>query len=794
MMLMTKKIGSTSHKGETMDIKKVAVIGSGVMGSGIAGQIANAGIDVVLLDIVPKDAKDRNVVATSAIQKMLKTKPSPFMHKRNAKKITPGNVEDHLEWLADCDWIVEVVLENLDIKRNLYEQIEQHRKDDCVVSSNTSSIPLKLLTEGRTESFTKHFMVTHFFNPPRYMRLLELVTGPETDQNAAQKIEDFCDVALGKGVVKCNDTPGFIANRIGAFWLQSGMNEAFSLGISVEEADAVMSRPVDIPKTGIFGLLDLVGIDLMPHLAKSLLSTLPDTDMYASIHQEFDLIDKMIADGYTGRKGKGGFYRLNKQGGKKVKESLDLKTGEYAASEKVVPDAVKACKDGGLRALVTHDDKPGQYAWNVLSQVLAYSSGLVPEIADDVHAIDLAMKWGYNWGKGPFELIDALGADWFADKLAEEGREVPTYLEMARGKTIYRTENGVYQYLGVDGDYHDVVTPDGVLLLEDIKRKSEPVHKNESASLWDIGDGVLCLEFTGKMNALDTSVMDMIYTAIETIGDRSGDYQTMVIYNEGQNFSVGANLQRALGMIEEGGTEKLTELVRGGQMAYKALKHAAFPVVAAPSGMALGGGCEILLHSDALQAHAETYCGLVEVGVGIIPGWGGCKEMLLRHSEKPLRGGPIPPVVSAFETIGMAKVAGSAEEARSLRFLKPADRITMNRNRLLADAKAFALELAKDYEVPDVPEIRLPGETGKLSLMMAVDGFAKAGHITPHDIVVSEALAKALTGCDRTDMTEPVTEDQLLDFEFEMFMKLVETPETVARIEHMLNTGKPLRN
>ena len=777
-----------------MDIKKVAVIGSGVMGSGIAGQIANAGIDVVLLDIVPKDAKDRNVVATSAIQKMLKTKPSPFMHKRNAKKITPGNVEDHLELLADCDWIVEVVLENLDIKRNLYEKIEQYRKDDCVVSSNTSSIPLKLLTEGRSDGFTKHFMVTHFFNPPRYMRLLELVTGPETDAAAAQKIEDFCDIALGKGVVKCNDTPGFIANRIGAFWLQSGMNEAFSLGISVEEADAVMSRPVDIPKTGIFGLLDLVGIDLMPHLAKSLLSTLPDTDMYASIHQEFDLIDKMIADGYTGRKGKGGFYRLNKQGGKKVKESLNLKTGDYAPSEKVVPDAVKACKDGGLRALVTHDDKPGQYAWNVLSQVLAYSAGLVPEIADDVHAIDLAMKWGYNWGKGPFALIDALGTDWFADKLVEEGREVPAYLEMARGKTIYRTENGVHQYLGVDGEYHDVVTPDGVLLLEDIKRKSEPVHKNESASLWDIGDGVLCLEFTGKMNALDTFVMDMIYTAIETIGDRSGDYQALVIYNEGQNFSVGANLQRALGMIEEGGTEKLTELVRGGQMAYKALKHAPFPVVAAPSGMALGGGCEILLHSDALQAHAETYCGLVEVGVGIIPGWGGCKEMLLRHSEKPLRGGPIPPVVSAFETIGMAKVAGSAEEARSLRFLQPTDRITMNRNRLLADAKAFALELVQDYEVPEVPEIRLPGETGKLSLMMAVDGFAKAGHITPHDIVVSEALAKALTGCDRTDMTEPVTEDQLLDFEFEMFMKLVETPETVARIEHMLNTGKPLRN
>ncbi|MBL1147701.1 MAG: 3-hydroxyacyl-CoA dehydrogenase [Pseudomonadota bacterium] len=777
-----------------MEIKKVAVIGAGVMGSGIAAQIANAGTEVLLLDIVPKDAADRDILAKSAIEKMLKTDPAPLMHPKNARRIHAGNTEDHLKDIAGCDWIVEAVLENLDIKQKLYKRIEEFRKPTAVISSNTSSIPLHLLTEGRSDSFKKHFLITHFFNPPRYMRLLELVTSGETDPAVTKRIFAFGDAALGKGIVPCNDTPGFIANRIGAFWLQAGMNEAFNLGVSVEEADAVMSRPVGIPKTGIFGLLDLVGIDLMPHLAKSLLSTLPATDNYAAIHRDFDLIDKMIADGYTGRKGKGGFYRLNKAGGKKVKESINLKTGDYALSEKAAPPALEAFKKDGLRGLVSSTDKAGQYAWQVLSQTLCYAADLVPEIADNIFAVDQAMKLGYNWSKGPFELMDALGTAWLVEKLAEEDRDIPALLKDIHGKNFYKTKDGVLHYFGIDDQYHPVERAKGVLLLEDIKRKSSPVHKNDSAALWDIGDDVLCLEFTAKMNALDLDVMAMIHAAIEQISSSDTDYKALVVYNEGTNFSAGANLSKALAVVDEGNWPAIESLITEGQRAYRALKFAPFPVIGAPAGLALGGGCEILLHCDGIEAYAETYCGLVEVGVGIIPGWGGCKEMLLRHHHKRKAGGPVPPIAAAFETIGLAKVAKSAAEAKQLLFLKDSDGITMNRDRLLANAKARALELAKHYTAPEGEELRLPGPAGQLALMMAVNGLAHAGRATPHDVTVSEALTEVLSGGKDGDVTQTLTEEDLLALELQGFMRLVKTPETRARIDHMLKTGKALRN
>lgn len=778
-----------------MDIKKVAVIGAGVMGSGIAAQIANAGGDVLLLDIVPKGADDRDILAKSAIEKMLKTDPAPLMHPKNAGLIRAGNTEDHLKDIAGCDWIIEVVLENLEIKQQLYKKIEEFRKPHAVISSNTSSIPLHLLTEGRTEGFKKHFLITHFFNPPRYMRLLEIVTSDDTDPKAAKHIEDYCDVMLGKGVVHCHDTPGFIANRIGAFWLQAGMNEAFNLGVSVEEADAVMSRPVGIPKTGIFGLLDLVGIDLMPHLAQSLLSTLPATDNYAAIHRDFDLVNKMIADGYTGRKGKGGFYRLNTAGGKKIKESINLKTGDYAPSEKAAPPALEAFKKDGLRGLVSSPDKAGQYAWQVLSQTLCYAADLVGEIADDIYAVDQAMKLGYNWSKGPFELMDALGTKWLLDKLAEEKRDIPALLKDVHGKNFYQAKDGHLQYFGTDDQYHPVKRPEGVLLLEDIKRKSAPVHKNDSAALWDIGDDVLCLEFTAKMNALDLDVMAMIHAAIAQISSRDTSYKALVIYNEGGNFSAGANLAKALAVVDEGNWPAIENLITEGQRAYRALKFAPFPVIGAPSGLALGGGCEILLHCDGIEAHAETYCGLVEVGVGIIPGWGGCKEMLLRHhNNKRKAGGPVPPIAAAFETIGLAKVAKSAAEAKQLLFLKDTDGITMNRDRLLANAKARALKLAQSYAPPEEEELRLPGPAGQLALMMAVNGLAHAGRATPHDVTVSEALTEVLSGGSSGDVTKTLTEQDLLALELDGFMRLVKTSETRARIDHMLKTGKALRN
>lgn len=772
-----------------MTIKRAAVIGAGVMGSGIAAHFANAGIPVLLLDIVPKDATDRSAIAKSALEKMLKADPAPFMSKKAAALVTPGNLEDDLGQLAEVDWIVEAVIERLDIKRDLFSKIDKVRKAGSVVSSNTSTIPLAQLVEGQSPAFAQDFLITHFFNPPRYMRLLELVTGPHTRADAAAEIKEFCDVVLGKGVVICKDRPGFIANRIGTYWIQVAINEALARGITVEEADSVMGKPLGFPKTGVFGLMDLVGIDLMPHIAKSLMSSLPAEDAFCKSYQLPEVMAKMIADGYTGRKGKGGFYRLNTSGGEKVKEAINLKTGEYKKADKPKLESADLGKKG-VRAVMQHPDKGGQYARAVLLQVLSYAASLVPEIADDVAAVDTAMKLGYNWKYGPFELIDEIGAALLVEELKKDGLPVPPLLT---GKAFYKTDTGTLQQLLPSGDYAPVVRADGVLLLSDIKRRSQPVARNGSASLWDIGDGVLCLEFHSKMNAIDMDTFAMERKAIALIGTGSGAYKALVVYNEADNFSAGANLGLALFAINIGLWPQIEQLISEGQETYKALKFAPFPVVAAPSGLALGGGCEILLHADHVQAHAETYCGLVEVGVGLIPGWGGCKEMLLRAFDKPKGGGPLPPVASVFETIGTAKVAKSAFEAKEIGYFRAPDGITMNRDRLLFDAKQKALALVKDYKAPEARTIRLAGETIKAALSMAVEGFRQTGKATPHDVVVSDKLSDVLSGYTR-DITEETTEDDVLKFERTAFMQLVRTEGTIDRVEHMLTTGKPLRN
>ncbi|MEQ8964324.1 MAG: 3-hydroxyacyl-CoA dehydrogenase NAD-binding domain-containing protein [Azospirillaceae bacterium] len=778
-----------------MTIETIAVIGAGVMGSGIAAHFANAGYPVRLLDVVPKGAAEggnRNALAEGAIQRMLKADPAPFMSRRAAKLVTPGNIEDDLDSLADVDWVVEAVLEDTGVKRALYDRLEAVLKPDAVISSNTSTIPLGMLTEGRSEGFRRRFLITHFFNPPRYMRLLELVAGPDADPAIVEAVRGVCDHRLGKGVVTCKDTPGFIANRIGTLWIQSSVNNAIDMGLSVEEADAVVGRPMGVPKTGIFGLVDLVGLDLMPHIAKSLLATLPADDPYRALYREEPLVMRLIEEGYTGRKGKGGFYRLNKAGGGKVKESIDLKTGEFAPSVKVTPEAVDAAKAGGLRALVEHDSPAGRYAWAVLRDTLAYAARLVPEICDTILGVDEAMRLGYNWKFGPFELIDQLGADWFADRLAADGQAVPPLLEAARGKGFYRAEGERLQYLTTAGDFADIVLPEGVIRLSDIKRVSKPLLKNGSAALWDIGDGVTCFEFTSKMNSLDDQTMDLLGKALKLTGK---SHKAMVVYNEGSNFSVGANLGLALFAVNIALWPQIEQLVKGGQDAYKAMKYAPFPVVGAPSGMALGGACEILLHCSSVQAHAESYVGLVEAGVGLVPGWGGCKEMLLRHmADKRRAGGPMPPISKVFETIGMAKVAKSAHEAKEMLFLREGDGVTMNRDRLLADAKARALAMAEDYAPPAPPEeIRLPGPTARTALELALDTMAKQGVATPHDTVVADGLARVLSGGD-TDITDVMSEDDLLALERSVFMELVRTQGTAARVEHMLETGKPLRN
>jgi len=774
-----------------MDIKKVAVIGAGVMGAGIAAHITNAGIPVVLLDIVPEGAGNRNVVAEGAVAKLLKAQPAALMHKRNAKLITTGNIEDNLDLLAECDWIIEAVIERLDIKQELYKKIDRVKKADAVVSSNTSTIPLNDLVDGMPDAFAENFLITHFFNPPRYMRLLEITAGDKSRVEVVEAIRHFCDISLGKGVVNCNDTPGFIANRIGIYWIQVAILEALEQGLTVDEADAVAGRPMGVPKTGVFGLSDLVGIDLMPHLMESMTRTLPKEDVFHAKAMIPELITNMIADGYTGRKGKGGFYRLNREGGKKVKESLNLNTGEYAPSVKASLSSVGASRRGGLKALVTHADKGGKYAERVLVQVLGYAASLVPEIADNILAVDEAMKLGYAWKYGPFELIDQLGSDWLIDKLEADGTAVPPVLINARSEGFYRVLEGQLQYMALDGSYQDVVRPDGVLLLADVKRHSQPLAKNGSASLWDIGDGVVCLEYTSKMNAMDPDILALMRETIEIV---NRGYKALVLHNEGTNYSVGANLGLLLFAANLTTWEQIEEMIEGGQETFKALKYAPFPVIGAPSGMALGGGCETLLHCDAVQAHAETYVGLVEVGVGIVPSWGGCKEMVLRWvANKRRPGGPMPPVIKCFETISTAAVAKSAAEAKDFLFLRSEDQITMNRDRLLADAKQRALALAEDYQPPEPQEISLPGATARVAMEMAVQSFRLMGKATPHDEVVSLQLANILSGGD-TDMTESITEDDLLELEREAFMTLVKNDDTLDRMEHMLDTGKPLRN
>ncbi len=775
-------------------INKAAVIGAGVMGAGIAAHIANAGVPVVLLDIVPKEGNNRNAIAEGAVKKMLKTDPAPFMTKRAAKLITPGNIEDHLEWLADCDWIVEAVIERLDIKQDLYSKIAKVKKPDAVLSSNTSTIPLNELTGGMDKALVPDFMITHFFNPPRYMRLLEIVASDETRPDAVEAIETFCDIHLGKGVIHAKGTPGFVANRIGTYWFQLGLKGAMDLGLTVDEADAVGSRPFGIPKSGFFGTLDLVGLDLMPHVAASMLERLPDNDPYRDIHSEPAVVKTMLEKGWIGRKGPGGFYRLNKADGKRIKESIDLNNATYAPSQKASLESLSASKKGGLKALVEHEDPGGQFAWVLVSHALPYAASLVPEIADTVVDVDAGMKDGYGWKQGPFELVDKMGAAWFVEKLQAANIDVPPLLTLAAEKGgFYRVENGVRQFLATDGTYENVPCPDGVLRLSDIKLTSEPVLKNGSASVWDIGDGVLCFEFTSKMNSLDPEIMALYKKTIKLIkGDDS--LKALVIYNDGSNFSVGANLGLFLFAANIALWPEIESQIEDGQKTYMSLKQAPFPVVAAPSGMALGGGCEILLHADAVQAHAETYTGLVEVGVGIIPGWGGCKEVLLRLQNHPrLPRGPMPAVAKAFEMIGTAQVAKSATEAMEMGLFQQTDGITMNRDRLLADAKAKALALAVDYAPPEEQELVLPGSTGRAALQLALHDLALKGMATPHDQVVAGALAEVLTGGE-TDMTEKLSEKDLLKLERTHFMTLAKTNGSLARMEHMLDTGKPLRN
>lgn len=775
-------------------IQKVAVIGSGVMGAGIAAHCANAGCEVLLLDIVPDEGGDRSALSRTAIQKMHKANPEMLMHKSNAKRITPGNIEDDLHHLKDFDWVVEVIIENLDIKRNLYSKLSNYIGPNTILSSNTSTIPRSELVAELSGNITSRFLITHFFNPPRYLPLLEVVTSPEVDENILQRFCEFADHRLGKRVTMCNDRPGFIGNRLGVYFIQRAFKATLDHRLSVEQADAMLGRPIGLPKTAVFALMDLVGIDLIPHVTGSLLEHLPKDDPFHRIAGTGEeIVIEMIETGYTGRKGNGGFYRLNRDNGEKVKEARDLITGEYRKADRRA--AFPSAKMGrrGISSLMDCDDEGARFVTDVLLDSLSYAAYIVPEVSEDIHSIDGAMKVGYNWKKGPFEMMDSIGVKSMVKRLEESGRDVPSFLSLAAERgSFYGIEDGEITRLSPSGEMVTVSRPEETLSVADLKRRGKPLKRNGSASIWDTGDGVLLVEYHTKMNAMDPMNMEMLLDAVDMA--ESDEYKGIVIGNDATNFCAGANLGLALFAANLAAWKDLEDFIGLGQDTYQTLKYCDVPVVAASAGLCLGGGAEVLMHCDAVQAHSESYVGLVEVGVGIIPAWGGCKELLGRLVDFGLvTNGPMGAAMKAFETIGTAQVAKSAEQARSMGFIGPNDGITMNRDRLLADAKRKVLELSENYTPPEPRTYRLPGPAGFSALNLALNDLALSGQATPHDVVVATSLAKILTG-GSTDITESLEEDYILAMEKEAIANLGRNEDTLDRMQHMLETGKPLRN
>ncbi|MFG1343925.1 FAD-dependent oxidoreductase [Xanthobacter autotrophicus DSM 431] len=761
--------------------RKAGVIGAGVMGSGIAAHLANAGLEVVLLDV-------EAATATAAVARQLKA--GGFMDPAFAGRIATGSVDDEMPLLADADWIIEAVAERLDIKQGLYARIESVRKPGSIVSSNTSTIPLADLVTGLPEAFAADFLVTHFFNPPRTMPLLELVAGPATRPQALAAIRDFGDRQLGKSVVVCRDTPGFIANRIGNYWMAAAVNEAIALGLDVEVADAAISKPFGIPRTGIFGLMDLVGIDLMAMVLRSMHDALPASDAMQDYPVEPPLLARMVGEKRLGRKSGAGFVKLSAD--RRSRAVTDLITGEYRPQKQVSSDSLDDAK-GDARALMEHAGAAGCYAAAVMEKSLAYAARVAPEIADGPDAVDAAMRGGYGWAKGPFELIDQLGAGWLAGRLEQRGLPVPDYLaQAAEAGGFYSVADGARLCLLPDGTRRKVAQPEGIITLAAVRLASKPVEDWGAATLWDLGDGIACFEIRSKMNTFGTPVLDALEAALARVAQ---DFKGLVIGSDALLFSAGADIRVFLETVEKEGPAGFGANIDRGHRLFRAVKYAPFPVVGAANGLAYGGGCEILLHCAAIQAHAELSIGLVETRIGVVPGWGGCKEMLLRFAEGHAGAkGPVAPALAAFGLIAPAKVSASAFDARRLGYLRPTDGITMNRDRLLADAKAKALALAEGYAPPAPPAVTLSGPSGASALRNVLDTETLAGRISPHDRVVGEALVTVLTGGPDADPARPVTEDDVTAVERAAFIALLGEPATLERIRHMLATGKPLRN
>ena len=772
-------------------IRKVAVIGAGTMGSGIASHLSNAGAQVVLLDVVASAGSDRSAIARGAIERALRGSPPAFMHPDNATLITPGNIEDDLHLLADVDWIAEAIVERIDLKRALYRTLDAVRRPGSFVSSNTSTLPLSLLLEGMPEAFRRDFCITHFFNPVRYMRLLELVAGAHTRAEVTDTLASFCDVALGKGVVMCRDTPGVLGNRVGVFALQVGLIEAAAQGLTVEQADAIMGRPMGIPKTGVFGLYDLIGLDLMQDVVRSLQLPLPASDPFHEVACGIAAVSALVDAGHTGNKTGAGFYRTRVVDGDALREAVDLDSLHYRPARREQAAAALAGERMGLRALVDHPDPGGRFAWRVLARTLSYAASLIPEVADTPLPLDEAMKLGYSWTRGPFEMIDALGPAWFRERLARDALPVPAVLAALGDGTFYRVRDATIEQFSSAGRYVPLTRAPGVVRLGDLQRTRTRLLGNDAASLWDIGDGVACVEFHSKANALSPASMSVLAEGVQRAVQ---EFAALLVHNDAPHFSVGFDLSYALACIRRAAWSELDGALLDFQHTCRSLSTAAIPVLGAPSGLGLGGGFEVLAHCDALQVHSNITLGLVETSVGVVPSGGGCKAMLQRccadaASADAAQAGAL----AVFDLIGAARTALSPQQARSLRLLRAHDRVSMNRDRLLADGKAFALELSRDYAPPPPPRFIALGQEGRDAMDGVLDELVRKHIALPHDVCVSRQLARVLCGGDAPRGTA-LDEDAMLALEREAFLALAAMPATVARIEHMLSSGRPLRN
>ncbi len=799
-------------------IERVAILGSGVMGSRIAAHFANAGIASYLLDIVPRELKPeekerrltlqspeaRNRIAREGLEEAKKSKPAAFFSPELSELVTIGNFEDHKEWISKADWIIEVVVERLDIKQQVLQMVDQLRKPGSLVTSNTSGIPISALAAGRSDDFRKHFCGTHFFNPPRYMKLLEIIPTGETLSDVVEFLARFGERVLGKGIVYCKDTPNFIANRIGVFSMLYTIKVMVEDGYTIEEVDQITGPATGKPKSATFRTADIVGLDTIVHVAKNLYEAVPNDEMRGTF-VILPFIETLLENKWLGDKTKQGFYKKTKgNNGEKAILTLDYHSMEYRPRQKAKFQSLDMGKNienvsERLRMLTYSQDRAGKFIWKTLSAILLYSAQRVPEITDDIIHIDNAMKWGFNWELGPFETWDAIGVEESVKKIREEGKTIPPIVEklLSSGKkSFYRSENGVRSFFDWrSGEYKAEKDMPGIIVLPSLKDRKKEIRKNSGASLVDLGDGVACLEFHSKMNAIGEDILQMTQIAIE---ETEKNFEGLVIGNQGTNFSVGANLLLILMQAQDENWDELDLVVRAFQKATMSLRYSSKPVVAAPFGMTLGGGCEFSLGADRIHSSAELYIGLVEVGVGVIPAGGGTKEMLVRNIEGiPANSDAdlFPFVKRAFETIGLAKVSTSAMDAKSIGYMRSTDSYSMNKDRPIGDAKQVVLGMVTSgYTTPTMrTNIPVLGEPGLANLTVGIHLMKEAGYISEYDAHIGRKLAYILCGGDLTAKSF-VSEQYLLDLEREAFLSLLGEKKTQDRIKYMLEKGKPLRN